>query len=173
VKQCLPRGADRAEEAVGLVVDPGAEEQRPSVACHAVSEPEAPEAVDLDGVAVRPVQPAEPVPGAMHVELEIGALLDDVDGDAVAARVTSENLGRGTERMGVSERKGAAYLAEAATAEANAVLNAMRERGVLVGTTGRDGNVLKIRPPLVLAREEAQVLIDVLEQVFEQRTASR
>jgi 4-aminobutyrate aminotransferase-like enzyme/Ser/Thr protein kinase RdoA (MazF antagonist) len=62
---------------------------------------------------------------------------------------------------------------EAATAEANAVLNAMRERGVLVGTTGRDGNVLKIRPPLVLAREEAQVLIDVLEQVFEQRTASR
>jgi hypothetical protein len=56
--------ADRTEEAVGLVIDPGAEEQRLSVARHAVSEPKAPEAVDLDGAAVRPVQPPEPVPGA-------------------------------------------------------------------------------------------------------------
>src|SRR3954452_21652866 len=39
-------------------------------------------------------------------------------GDEIAARVTSENLGRGTERMGASERKGAAYLADAATADA-------------------------------------------------------
>ena len=39
-------------------------------------------------------------------------------GDQMAARVTSENLARGTERMGVNERKGAAYLAEAATPEA-------------------------------------------------------
>ena len=39
-------------------------------------------------------------------------------GDELAARVTSENLGRGTERMGVNERKGTAYLADATTAEA-------------------------------------------------------
>src|SRR4051812_22691785 len=39
-------------------------------------------------------------------------------GDEIAARVTSENLGRGTERMGASERKGAAYLADAASADA-------------------------------------------------------
>jgi 4-aminobutyrate aminotransferase-like enzyme len=31
---------------------------------------------------------------------------------------------------------------------ASAVQNGMRERGVLIGTTGRHGNVLKIRPPL-------------------------
>jgi len=39
-------------------------------------------------------------------------------GDELATRVTSENLGRGTERMGVNERKGTAYLADAATADA-------------------------------------------------------
>jgi len=39
-------------------------------------------------------------------------------GDDLATRVTSENLGRGTERMGVNERKGTAYLADATTAEA-------------------------------------------------------
>src|SRR5262245_23088573 len=39
-------------------------------------------------------------------------------GDQMAGRVTSENLARGTERMGVNERKGTAYLADAATADA-------------------------------------------------------
>jgi hypothetical protein len=39
-------------------------------------------------------------------------------GDELAARVTSENLARGTERMGGNERKGTAYLADAATSDA-------------------------------------------------------
>jgi Peptidase family M28 len=39
-------------------------------------------------------------------------------GDQMAARVTSENLARGTERMGVNERKGTAYLGDAASADA-------------------------------------------------------
>src|SRR5262245_16230442 len=39
-------------------------------------------------------------------------------GDQMAARVTSENLARGTERMGVNQRKGTSYLADAATAAA-------------------------------------------------------
>src|SRR4029078_241787 len=38
--------------------------------------------------------------------------------DEMAARVTSENLARGSERMGGNERKGTAYLADAATADA-------------------------------------------------------
>ena len=42
----------------------------------------------------------------------------------------------------------------------------MRERGVLVGTTGQESNVLKIRPPLVITREEAEVLVDTLDQVL-------
>src|SRR6185503_18573692 len=55
---------------------------------------------------------------------------------------------------------------EPATAEASVVLNAMRERGVLVGSTGRLSNVLKIRPPLVITREEADVLVDTLDRVL-------
>ena len=55
---------------------------------------------------------------------------------------------------------------EPAIAEANVVLNAMREHGVLIGTTGRLSNVLKIRPPLVITREEAEVLVDTLDRVL-------
>lgn len=36
----------------------------------------------------------------------------------MAGRITSENLARGSERLGVAQRKAAAYLAEATTAEA-------------------------------------------------------
>jgi 4-aminobutyrate aminotransferase-like enzyme len=46
---------------------------------------------------------------------------------------------------------------------ARSVVNRMRERGVLVGVTGTAGNVLKIRLPLVLSLEEADVVADALE----------
>jgi len=39
-------------------------------------------------------------------------------GDQLAARVTSENVARGSERLGVAQRKAAAYLADAATPDA-------------------------------------------------------
>lgn len=45
---------------------------------------------------------------------------------------------------------------------ARAVTNRMKDRGVLVGTTGRHDNVLKIRPPLVVAAEEADLISDTL-----------
>jgi 4-aminobutyrate aminotransferase-like enzyme/Ser/Thr protein kinase RdoA (MazF antagonist) len=49
---------------------------------------------------------------------------------------------------------------------ARAVANAMRDHGVLVGTTGPAGNVLKIRPPLVFEREHADLLVGVLDAVL-------
>jgi len=49
---------------------------------------------------------------------------------------------------------------------AKRVQNGMRERGVLVGTTARAGNVLKIRPPLVVTREDAALLLRVLEEAL-------
>src|SRR5436190_2335012 len=39
-------------------------------------------------------------------------------GDEMAARVTAENLGRGSERLGVNQRKATAYLGDAASADA-------------------------------------------------------
>ncbi len=52
---------------------------------------------------------------------------------------------------------------EPAGAAASAVVNGMRERGVLIGSAGPDHNVLKIRPPLVFGRENADLLLEVLD----------
>jgi 4-aminobutyrate aminotransferase-like enzyme len=48
------------------------------------------------------------------------------------------------------------------------ISNAMRERGVLIGTTGPQSNVLKIRPPLVFSRENADQLIGTLDELLGQ-----
>jgi len=53
---------------------------------------------------------------------------------------------------------------EPAVGEADTVADAMKDRGVLVGTTGLEGNVLKIRPPLVLTRENADQLMTALDE---------
>ena len=52
-------------------------------------------------------------------------------------------------------------------ATARAVKEGLRERGVLVGTSGRDGRVLKIRPPLAFTADEVPVLADALAAVLE------
>ncbi len=42
----------------------------------------------------------------------------------------------------------------------------MRERGVLIGTSGRHGNTLKIRPPLCLRDDEADLIVTTLDEVL-------
>ena len=39
----------------------------------------------------------------------------------------------------------------------------MRDRGVLIGRTGREGATLKIRPPLVFGDDHTDLLVDGLE----------
>jgi 4-aminobutyrate aminotransferase-like enzyme/Ser/Thr protein kinase RdoA (MazF antagonist) len=53
----------------------------------------------------------------------------------------------------------------------NAVMNAMRDAGVLVGQTGPRGDVLKIRPPLVFGTEEADVLIAALDTALRETSS--
>ncbi|MEN9504938.1 MAG: hypothetical protein RI958_864 [Actinomycetota bacterium] len=48
-------------------------------------------------------------------------------------------------------------------ARAVSLRNALRHEGVLVGTTGRDGNVLKVRPPLAFTADH----VPVFERAFE------
>jgi 4-aminobutyrate aminotransferase-like enzyme len=55
---------------------------------------------------------------------------------------------------------------ESGAARATRVVNEMRERGVLLGITGRKADVLKIRPPLIFAAEHADLLLRELEQVL-------
>ena len=53
-----------------------------------------------------------------------------------------------------------------AAGRAREVTEAMRERGILISTTGPAGNVLKIRPPLVFQREHADLLLQTLDEVL-------
>lgn len=50
-----------------------------------------------------------------------------------------------------------------ATRAAAAVVNGMRQRQVLISATGPQANILKIRPPLVFAREHADLLLERLD----------
>lgn len=47
------------------------------------------------------------------------------------------------------------------------VVNGLRERGVLIGTAGPDGNILKIRPPLCIAADEVDLLVTRLAAVLD------
>jgi len=51
-----------------------------------------------------------------------------------------------------------------ASEEARQIRQLCREAGVLIGTGGVFGNVLRLQPPLVLTAEETQKVLDVLEK---------
>ncbi|MFC4307810.1 aspartate aminotransferase family protein [Steroidobacter flavus] len=51
-------------------------------------------------------------------------------------------------------------------AETTRIVNALRQRGVLIGSAGRNGDVLKIRPPLVFKQEHVDQLLGTLAQVL-------
>jgi 4-aminobutyrate aminotransferase-like enzyme len=45
---------------------------------------------------------------------------------------------------------------------AERIVNELRRRNILIGTAGKHGNVLKIRPPLCFAREHADMFVEGL-----------
>jgi 4-aminobutyrate aminotransferase-like enzyme len=47
------------------------------------------------------------------------------------------------------------------------IVNRLRDRGVLIGLAGRDGNILKIRPPLVFSRDHADRLVEAMAGAIE------
>jgi len=55
---------------------------------------------------------------------------------------------------------------EPATAEADVVVNEMRDSGILLGTDGPFHNVLKIRPPMPFNREDADRLVCALDNTL-------
>lgn len=46
------------------------------------------------------------------------------------------------------------------------IVNGLRDRGVLVGSIGPDNNILKLRPPMVLRRAEADLLLETLDETL-------
>lgn len=57
---------------------------------------------------------------------------------------------------------------EPAGTQASYLANRMRELGVLMSTDGPDHNVLKIKPPMVFGKKEADFLVEMLEKVFKE-----
>ena len=55
-----------------------------------------------------------------------------------------------------------------APAQSRAIVNAMKDKGVLIGNIGPYDNVLKLRPPLPFSQDNADLLLTVLEQVLAQ-----
>jgi 4-aminobutyrate aminotransferase-like enzyme len=53
-----------------------------------------------------------------------------------------------------------------------AIKEGMRDRGVLVGTTGAAGNILKVRPPLAFTTADVPAFIEALEGSLSGRGAS-
>ena len=79
---------------------------------------------------------------------------------AVIGDVRGQGLFLGVEL--VTDRK----TREPATEIARAINNGARERGILMGTEGPHDNILKLRPPMIFSRANADYLIDVLEDTF-------
>jgi 4-aminobutyrate aminotransferase-like enzyme len=50
---------------------------------------------------------------------------------------------------------------------ADRVVNRLRREGVLISTDGPDGNVIKIKPPLVFSRENADELVELLRAALD------
>lgn len=55
-----------------------------------------------------------------------------------------------------------------ATDETRAAVNMLRQHGVLIGSTGQYDNILKIRPPMVFSKENADLLLQKLQLVLGQ-----
>jgi 4-aminobutyrate aminotransferase-like enzyme len=52
--------------------------------------------------------------------------------------------------------------------QAKYLVNRMKQNGILMSTDGPDNNVIKIKPPLVFSKEDADFLIQVITRVLEE-----
>lgn len=123
--------------------------------------------------------------GGNPVSAAVGlAVLDVIERENVLQNVceTGRYLGQGLRKL--SERhecigdvrgKGLFYgvdivrdrtTREPGRAEAGRIREYMRNNGVLLGTTGPAGNVVKIRPPMVFSKDNADLLLDRLDSAL-------
>jgi 4-aminobutyrate aminotransferase-like enzyme len=119
------------------------------------------------------------------------AVLDVLDDERVCARVRTAELALRSAAGEVASRHdavgdvrgvGLAWAIELVrdaakrTADAEhtvAVQEALRRHGVLVGTTGRNRNILKIRPPLAFTAEHVPRFVEALEKALSETAMER
>ena len=107
--------------------------------------------LEEEGLATR----AAPLGDALRSDLRALAAAHPIIGD-----VRGRGLMTGVELVRDVETR------EPAGDVAARVKDAMAERGVLIGTTGRLGNTLKIRPPLCVTRDETAQIVSTLDAVL-------
>jgi 4-aminobutyrate aminotransferase-like enzyme len=94
------------------------------------------------------------------------AVLDVIEDERLvqnAARVGARLIGALAETGAEVRGRGLLIGVELGSSEeAERMVNQLRDEGILIGRTGCDGNVLKIRPPLVFADEHADLVRDAL-----------
>ena len=105
--------------------------------------------------------------------IEDEELIDQAAAVGLGLRSALEELGR--RHACVGEVRGQGLIAgvelvdaagDADAALTKRVADGLRDHGVLIGRTGPDSNVLKVRPPLVFDLEHIPVLIDALDAVL-------
>jgi len=58
-----------------------------------------------------------------------------------------------------------------ATGPASYIANRLRERGILTGTDGPHHNVIKLRPPLIFSKSDADLFLNTIDSVLEDDAA--
>jgi 4-aminobutyrate aminotransferase-like enzyme len=102
------------------------------------------------------------------------AVLDVIEDERLIerARVVGERLRDALRALGrreILDVRGRGLLIGVEVPDADSAdhaVNALRREGVLISSTGKLGNVLKIRPPLVFGDDHATLLVDAVERVL-------
>jgi len=55
---------------------------------------------------------------------------------------------------------------EPATEMTSRVVNGLRDRGILTGSIGPGDNILKLRPPMVFSKENADYFLGIVDEVL-------
>ena len=55
---------------------------------------------------------------------------------------------------------------EPATKKTAEIVNLLSKNGVLVGKTGPDSNVIKMRPPMTFNKQHADIVVEKLEEIL-------
>jgi 4-aminobutyrate aminotransferase-like enzyme len=106
--------------------------------------------IEEEGLVARAATTGEDLRGALRELAERHAAIADVRGRGLMTGVELVDPATGAP----------------ATDLARDVRDELRERGVLIGTTRREKNVLKIRPPLAITADEARLMVERLDAVL-------